>query len=319
MSQVRAKLNGFFFLLLLLALGMISYVLPVYQVFGQSEPPCPTVAVGESKPPEEQPKRKYKQAQKAKEVTETRPSCGEALNTPDGKANANARTDNSGNDPSRDGNAAEWRMVDLTGIMIGVMFAQFALFWWQLSMMRRGVEDAETMAEAAKKSADAANLTAQIMKDTAERQLRAYVSIKEGWVFFDQDSTLLRTAIMIENCGQSPAYNFKIWSDCVVAPSEGFAFEIPEEDPRPSSIVGPNGVCAINLERPITALEITAIASGIKSIYVFGKIDYEDCFGTSRYHIFRYCMSGAIKHFTVRDVGRDGWGLHPHPKGHKAT
>jgi hypothetical protein len=64
------------------------------------------------------------------------------------------------------------RLALFTVLLFCVAVAQAGLFLWQLRYMRQGMRDAEM---AAKDSADATRDSVTLAKDTAQRQLRAYV------------------------------------------------------------------------------------------------------------------------------------------------
>jgi hypothetical protein len=67
-------------------------------------------------------------------------------------------------------------------LTLGLLFVgstQAILFLWQLNLIREGLADTKEAADGAKKSADIANESLLLSKETAERQLRAYVSLKQ--------------------------------------------------------------------------------------------------------------------------------------------
>jgi hypothetical protein len=76
---------------------------------------------------------------------------------------------------------------------------------------------------------------------TAERELRAYVFIKDGAVRTDQGQ--FSVAVVLKNFGQTPATDFSTWSDCGVYPSTISRFQRfqrpPTDEPGPPSSARP--------------------------------------------------------------------------------
>src|SRR5579872_6770986 len=62
-----------------------------------------------------------------------------------------------------------------TGALVIVGSAQAALFLWQLDLMRKGLRDAKNSADAAKDTAEATGEAVAISRESAVRELRAYV------------------------------------------------------------------------------------------------------------------------------------------------
>jgi hypothetical protein len=99
----------------------------------------------------------------------------------------NARTEAKGDAKPEE----PWLTKDAAGfftfVLVIVGIGQLGLFYWQLRYMRAGMHDAKLAAEAAKDAAIAgtrqaiiAQDTLKATQDTAQRQLRAYVSVQIG-------------------------------------------------------------------------------------------------------------------------------------------
>ena len=99
-----------------------------------------------------------------------------------------------------------WQAI-FTFILIVVGIFQLGLFIWQLRLIRESLADTKTAAEAANKSADAAEHTVSTMKDTAERQLRAYVSVDSAEIIDLVAGFTPAARLIVKNSGQTPAYN----------------------------------------------------------------------------------------------------------------
>jgi hypothetical protein len=115
---------------------------------------------------------------------------------------------------------------------------------------------------------------------TAERQLRAYVTITNAEASFDGAGDLTAT-IRITNCGQTPAYNVSVSRDIrmldwqnpqfpPIASARTSRFTLAKDQPMEIAVVlsGVSGVSDMRGDR----------FDAEKSIYIFGDITYHDIF-----------------------------------------
>jgi len=131
----------------------------------------------------------------------------------------------------------------------------------------------------------------QITKDTAERQLRAYMSVSNLSVrdASQAKQSPIAKAVMI-NSGQTPAYNCKALSSIkVIARSDIKEYEIPLPLNKEAGIVvGPN--CEFNVhKRLVTSLDdltVAKLSKGEVVIIFSGAVTYEDAFGNTRTFYF---------------------------------
>jgi hypothetical protein len=154
---------------------------------------------------------------------------------------------------------------------------------------------------------------------TAERELRAYVFIKDGAVRTDQSQFFI--TVVLKNFGQTPATDFSTWSDCGVYPFANIPFpKTPKASDKRTgtSIVGPTAEVTITMGFcPLGPID--AIRKNESAIFAWGGVDYLDAFGKRRYFIFRMRMSGN------EGPGPGGgslpwaWALKPHPIGYEAN
>ena len=167
-------------------------------------------------------------------------------------------------------------------------------------------------ANAAEKSANVANETMLTMKDTAERQLRAYVSV-ETYAPTDVDGKRMegKYGLLVKNRGQTPARKVRSWMAYVVR-------EFPLAGPLASNttsgsvaILSPGEEQVIINDWPrVSEADVAAVSGGKKAAYIFGEVLYEDVFGKERYTRFRLFQSGA-------GVGHQR--LANYPEGNEAT
>jgi hypothetical protein len=111
------------------------------------------------------------------------------------------------------------------------------LLLWQIALTREAVQDTGRATEAMREANE-------IARDTAHRQLRAYLTPKE--IVRDRrfnmnngegEADYLRVQIIIQNTGQTPAVNLGVGIDCIIAPEGEQVFKM-ENVPHGGSLVG---------------------------------------------------------------------------------
>jgi hypothetical protein len=145
--------------------------------------------------------------------------------------------------------------------------------------------------------------TILVMKASSQRQLRAYVFLQEatpldGATCTPPDQEHINTPyvrLKIVNSGQTTAYNVVTWAALEVADNgdesrlvvpkltKEFPMNLGNSCAMPKTAVLPQ-------TRALTEAEIAGISSCKKSIYLYGRVEYEDVFRIKRFTNFRlYC------------------------------
>ncbi|MES2564955.1 MAG: hypothetical protein V4637_19855 [Pseudomonadota bacterium] len=199
----------------------------------------------------------------------------------------------------------------LTDIVVALFTLVVALFAWRLSAVttrfavttkdqldanRRMVEASERASDAAKRSADAAEKSAFLMQDTAARQLRPYVSVKEflqgpvkdekgllhGWVF----------QVVWQNTGTTPTRGFRYW-----AALRQFEREVPADfDFAPPALADfAGGELGHNASVTSGTLfigqqDVTQMQAGTRKAVLYGKAEYTDVLGQDTRHETRFSV-----------------------------
>jgi hypothetical protein len=144
--------------------------------------------------------------------------------------------------------------------------------------------------------------TISVMKDTAERQLRAYVfPIKVGVKLYIGNVPEYR--VIIKNSGQTPAYKLRHIDRFLSG-------EFPRKEPLPDAVspdfsitnLGPgqklekSGIAQRCDGTPVifTADALEKLKDGTAAIYAFGKIDFVDAFKRNRWIKYRYMTGGDV-------------------------
>ena len=210
--------------------------------------------------------------------------------------------------------------VKLTDILIALFTLFVALFAWRLSAAsarahsttqaqvdanRRAIEASERAAEAAKRSAEAAERSAAVIQDTAARQLRPYVTVKEflqgpvkddkgflhGWVF----------QVVWQNSGTTPTRGFRYW-----AALRQFDQEIPGDfdfaPPMTADFAG--GELGANSTVTSGTLfvpqqDVVHIQGGARKAVLYGKAEYNDVLGGDAKRETRF----AVEVILIADPG----------------
>jgi hypothetical protein len=159
-----------------------------------------------------------------------------------------------------------------------------------------------TMAYAATATAEVGRDTVRLMTDTAQRQLRAYVSVVPGGFFvleglmrgyFEAHNTLVNT-------GQTPAYDVSVEQgmDMRKYPLPANAgFPVRPTGPADSlTVIGPGqstGIVAATME-PLPETEVWKIKDGrMYRLYAHGTVRYTDAFGKRHYTNFSHSFVWA--------------------------
>jgi hypothetical protein len=206
-----------------------------------------------------------------------------------------------------------WRLVDelqkYNGAITATATIVIAGLTWFLKV------STHKMWEEARKSADTAKRTVEEMETTAQRQLRAYLAIADGSVYFIRDD-VLRAHIRIVNSGQTPAHdvNPAIYSEIRV-PKDDKVF--PPVTPMPhKQPIAPNSEWTVGYEIGLSPEESQAVYEQRKLVYVWGRVTYRDIFGRSQEVNFRLRN-------VVRETTAEGrlvrWYYYPEEEGNSAT
>ena len=210
--------------------------------------------------------------------------------------------------------------VKLTDFLIALFTLFVALFAWrltaasaraasvsqaQLDANRRAIEASERAAEAAKRSAEAAEKSAGVVQDTAARQLRPYVTVKEflqgpvkddksflhGWVF----------QVVWQNSGSTPTRGFRYW-----AALRQFDQEIPADFDFAPPMMADFAGGELGASSTVTSgtlfvpqQDVTHLQGATRKAVLYGKAEYYDVLGTDTRRETRF----AVEVILVADPG----------------
>ncbi len=203
----------------------------------------------------------------------------------------------------------------LTDAVISLLALVIAVFAWriaattsrlaattqtQLDANRRAIEASERAAEAAKRSADAAEKSATVMQDTAARQLRPYVTVKEflqgpvkdeknflhGWVF----------QVVWQNTGATPTRGFRYWAALRQFDHEipgDFDFAAPMTADFAGGELGSNGTVTSGTLF-VAQQDVLQIQAGARKAVLYGRAEYNDAGGQDLKRDTRFCVEVVL-------------------------
>jgi len=165
---------------------------------------------------------------------------------------------------------------------------------------RRAIEAAERAAESARRSAEAAEQTLTTMRDPAERQLRAYVTVKQflqapakddrenirGWFL----------QVAWQNSGATPTQSFRYWA--MLREFDGAVPDDFEFTPQGlKDFAGGELSSGATINSPplyVSPELIEAIQSAGRKVLLLGQADYTDVLGNNVKRETRFCVEVVL-------------------------
>lgn len=135
---------------------------------------------------------------------------------------------------------------------------------------------------------------ALISRNTAKRQLRAYVSVGTDDLRLERDKATAKWVVNFsyKNNGITPAYFTTIETGHFLANNEDARLP-PAEAPYALGTMGPS-VCIHDAElTDLTDADVEALKSGVKTFVFFGQVRYRDAFKKWRQTRFRFFTGGS--------------------------
>lgn len=147
----------------------------------------------------------------------------------------------------------------------------------------------------------------RIARDTAKRQLRAYVGLRSPKIEGTAVGQHPKVSLEFQNAGQSPALQLTIQIALGVDhfPQPQRAHDALPAEAKSVAVVLPGSSAKHSLESTgpaLTKVEIDAIRGGTAAIYCFGVVKYCDIFGTPHQTDFRLMMGGDVGGYPDRLV-----------------
>lgn len=280
-----------------------------------SQPPTPSTGIN-TQSAQQQTTSSQQAATQEDRGTDNRPLVVKVVSAKETDAKA-AQSDKHSDEEAADEHGLKvWTVVlaAFTGLIFATAAIQAGLFFVQLRLMKQGIEDATATAKAAEKSAIATEETVRTMRETAQRQLRAYVFVDscslvaanaDGQIYTPPQtiSAASRPVLILhyKNTGQTPAY--QVVADgtmCLVSWPLNLS-DLPPVTFKKGATKDSMGPGAIRRKYEIpdssipmlTDADIAAIKGGTKAIFAYGEIRYNDIFGHPYFTRYRYFVGGV--------------------------
>jgi hypothetical protein len=166
---------------------------------------------------------------------------------------------------------------------------------WTLQAIRR---QAAIMEQQIIQAAEAGKQTDQIIattRDTAQRQLRAYVLVSSALLKFKEPG-IPEAQVHFRNFGQTPAYDFHGWVGMYIGDFP-LAASLP---PAPGNLQmgheplppGRVSIHVISRFPPVQPQLVPLLGTIEGTIYVYGEMSYRDAFGNARSLRYRLLYGG---------------------------
>ena len=148
---------------------------------------------------------------------------------------------------------------------------------------------------------------------TAERQLRAYVSMASAAIQPQTNEagiSGLYIRVIVKNSGQTPARDFRIWIEALVSVPTASPFQFPDNlNARPFSVLGPGIETNLDKEGTISADDLADLHSSKKVVFVWARVEYRDIF--DKPHYLKLKMVSSVwypieKRWGVKPLGEEG-------------
>jgi hypothetical protein len=158
------------------------------------------------------------------------------------------------------------------------------------------------------------------LRESAERQFGAYIGIEWCRVTSNDWGATFMVEVQIKNAGQTPAYDVshRIAAALQIMHDRQLDFVMPDRSPgiipiapgmtftlaTPIAIGGPSGVSTIGIGR---------------TIFAWGRVDYEDVFDKPQHLEFRFRSGEAIRQHNGTNMQTVGWKMDAEDDGNTAT
>lgn len=169
----------------------------------------------------------------------------------------------------------------------------------------------------------ATSLQVRVTRRSAERQLRAYITLSDALVKVTQLENALwqvHFTLVFRNHGQTPAYNLSTPAEYALVPSGQKPFDnwVPNDTDFSGSIIGPSVQVTVNQNFIIgEGEELQSLIKAQKQLYIWGRVRYTDAFGAQRFFKYVSRNSGNYQ-FTKHPNGLTEYlfALEPHEIGY---
>jgi hypothetical protein len=172
------------------------------------------------------------------------------------------------------------------------------------------VIEARNQVTEAKRQATAAEAQIVVARDTAERQLRAYIGFDWSNILLNNPADGQMTAwVRLKNFGATPAYKLKFWMKFSRLALSADPFSEAGNFNDPSSVLEPTGTINSSATLPNPADQLQQVIDGKVALFVWGRAEYVDAFGKHHFFSFKGKMHGPTQSVVSDGTTGRGWGF----------
>lgn len=146
-----------------------------------------------------------------------------------------------------------------------------------------------------------------IARDTAKRELRAYINVAYAEVEPPESPLNFKARIHFENFGMTPAYDVQSRVNSRTVGGgvlDSFSRELSHREPSPPFVAAPRRQFSRTVDVILDPEELDSLESGIAHAIIYGDVTYGDAFGQPRTTTF--CM--RVFHFRKPNEKIVPWG-----------
>jgi hypothetical protein len=181
------------------------------------------------------------------------------------------------------------------GFLVIVGFLQVWLLFRTLKTTNRQADIAEAQKAQIILSGEQTERIINQMKDTTQKQLRAYLGVSECCLKLEPPN-IPEGQVSIKNFGQTPARKVRQWIGIAIFPQPlvGQLPEPPEGMQTSVSIISPGShhINVAPVKVPIRACDLPSLYTPEHSVYVYGRVAYEDIFENEWSTNYRFFCGG---------------------------
>jgi hypothetical protein len=206
------------------------------------------------------------------------------------------------NPPKRD--LADWGYWAFSGLLVIVGGFQVWLLFRTFEQVRRQADIYEQQRAQMVKAGKQTDELLETMRDTAIRELRAYVCMSSAQIGFMRERAP-EIHVRIKNYGKTPAYDVRMWiggalgpyplAHTLEPPPTGFQMSTSTlaPDAKPYTMIFRHP------EIPESAMPV--LGTSMLTLYAYGEVVYRDAFGKQRSTKYRL-MYGGRERAILKDV-----------------
>ena len=211
--------------------------------------------------------------------------------------------DSKNGNKANEGTQIQRNLEIFTGLLVVVGFLQVIVLVWQTCIFLKTLRTINLQARIYERQriqmVNAGEQTEQIieqMRDTAHRQLRAYVLVWAAQIKF-KNLNAPEVQVHFKNFGQTPAYQLHGWISIWIGeyPLKISLPQPPSDFRKGTETLGPSRSTMFTASKnpAVSAQFVPLLGTARGTIFIYGEVSYIDAFGHSRKTRYRLMHGGS--------------------------